>query len=91
MNQINANKSGLVVGGMFALLHALWSVLVFSGWAQPLMNFIFWAHMMNPPYVTSFSITQSLTLIIMTAIIGYIIGNISACFWNYLNKEEMKV
>jgi hypothetical protein len=45
------------------------------GWAQPIIDFIFWAHMIRPVYVIKpFDPVAAVTLIIVTAAIGYIFG-----------------
>jgi hypothetical protein len=45
------------------------------GWAQPIIDFIFWAHMIRPVYVIKpFDSVAAVTLIIVTAAIGYIFG-----------------
>ena len=43
---VNPHKVGLVIGGW----HFVWSVLVLLGWAQPILDFIFWAHMIQQVY-----------------------------------------
>jgi hypothetical protein len=83
----NPNKVGIVVGALIGGWHLVWSLLVLSGWAQTIINFIFWAHMIQPIYVIkSFSISASLTLIVITAVMGYIFGYIGAMIWNKLQR-----
>jgi hypothetical protein len=48
---INPNKIGVVVAALIGGWHLVWAALVAAGWAQPLLNFIFWAHMIRPVYV----------------------------------------
>jgi len=49
------------------------------GWAQRIIDFIFWAHMIQPIYVIKrFDITAALTLIVITASIRYIFSYIGA-------------
>lgn len=84
---INQHKVGLVLGSFFGLAHAVWSVLVAIGLAQPLLDFIFNLHMMdNPMHVQAFDITRSLLLIVITTVIGYVGGYVITWLWNYYHK-----
>jgi hypothetical protein len=63
--------------------HICWAILVLLGGAQPLINFIFWAHMIRPIYVIQpFDLAAAVTLVILTASIGYISGFIGGAIWN---------
>jgi hypothetical protein len=83
----NPNKVGLVVGALIGGWHLLWSLLVFLRWAQPVIDFIFWAHMIQPIYVIKpFDLLAAITLILITAAIGYIFGFLGAIIWNKLHR-----
>ena len=85
--KLNVQKTALTLGVFLGGFHLLWSVLVLIGWAQPLLNFIFWLHMIQNPYmVTGFDITQALLLIIVTFGVGYMMGWIFAMLWNKMHK-----
>ncbi len=87
MNNINANKVGLTFGALTGGVHLVWSVLVAFGWAQPLLDFIFTLHMVEPVIVVGyFDIMLAGTLVIITAIIGYIVGYIFSLIWNWFHQ-----
>lgn len=82
------NKTGIAFGAFIALWHLLWSVLVVAGLAQGLINFIYMVHFLNNPFtVSAFNITTALTLIIVTAIVGYVFGWVFAYIWNWAHKK----
>jgi hypothetical protein len=57
--------------------------MLLIGWAQPIIDFIFWAHMIKPVYVLNpFNPLAAVTLIVITAVIGYIFGSVGAVIWN---------
>lgn len=87
MKELNPNKTALTLGILISGLHLFWSVLIILGWAQSLVNFVFWAHMLSTPYqVTGFTLTQSVTLVIVTFGVGYGIGLLFATIWNKMHK-----
>ena len=83
----NPNKVGLVAGAVIAAWHLCWSILVLLHWAQPFINFIFWAHMIQPIYVVKpFDPLAAITLITTTFIIGYSFGLVGGIIWNRLHR-----
>ena len=46
----NSHNIGLVIAALIAGWHVIWSVLVLIGSAQPILDFVFWAHMIKPVY-----------------------------------------
>ena len=67
--------------------HLFWSLLVAVGWAQPFIDFIFWAHMIRSIYVIKpFDAVAAGTLIVVTAGMGYVMGYVGAIVWNKLHR-----
>ncbi|MFZ3377749.1 MAG: hypothetical protein WA183_19550, partial [Chthoniobacterales bacterium] len=68
--------------------HLCWSLLVLLGWAQPIIDFIFWAHMIRSIYVVkAFDPVAALTLIVVTSVIGYVFGFVGVMIWNKLHRQ----
>ncbi len=83
---ISKNKLGLLVGCFLGLLKVAWSLLVVTGFAQQLINWIFRLHFIQPPYtVTPFKLNVAVAMIVITLIIGYVIGWVLATIWNWLH------
>jgi hypothetical protein len=83
----NPNKVGFVIGTLIGGWHICWSILVLVGWAQPLINFIFWAHMIQPIYVIGpFNPMAATALVVITFFWGYIFGFIGGVVWNKLHR-----
>ncbi len=86
-HHINPTKTALTVGAFIAGWHIVWSLLVAVGWAQPLINFVLWMHMMSMPWVVKpFDLTASVTLVVITWVFGYIIGYAFAKIWNRMHR-----
>jgi hypothetical protein len=84
---INPNKVGLVIAALIGGWHLVWAALVAAGWAQPLINFIFWAHMIKPVYVIGpFDAVAAGTLVVITLVWGYVLGFIGGGVWNKLHR-----
>lgn len=89
VEKLDKNKIGVILGAFFAVIHALWSLLVLIGLAQKLMNFIFRLHFLNNPFtIKAFSLFTAIELIVVTFIVGYIFGWIFAWVWNVLHRAK---
>ncbi len=87
MNQVSAHKVGLVFGGMLAIGHAIWSIMVFMGIAKLFLDWILGLHFLNFQYsINSFAIFTALTLVIVTGVIGYIVGYVCGRLWNLAHR-----
>jgi len=84
---MNVCKAGLVLGFVLGGFHLCWTILVALGWAQPVIDFVFWMHFIKPIYVIEpFAIARASILIVATAGIGFVIGSVFALVWNALHK-----
>lgn len=88
MNQINANQVGLVLGGLLALGHALWAIMVWVGAAKPFLDRILGLHFLNLQYsLNPFSFGKAVLLVIVTAIFGYLAGYVLGWLWNLVQGK----
>ena len=77
------NKVGLVFGALLGGWHAVWAILVALGVAQTIYDFVLWAHMIHLPItIGPFNLTATITLIVLTAIAGYVTGYVGSWVWN---------
>ena len=84
---ISVGKSGLVLGVVIGGYHLCWSALVAAGWAQAVIDFVFWMHFIKPVYVIEpFEIGKAAILLIVTASIGFLVGSLFASIWNAVHK-----
>ena len=88
MHHLNPVRTGLALGKLFALVHLAWAALVWLGFAQGLVNFVLWAHMVSSPTIVGpFSIQATLYLVIITGVLGYVLGYVFAKIWNLVHKK----
>lgn len=79
----NKNKVGIVFGAVLGGFHLMWSLLIFVGVAQMVLDFVFWAHMIYLPIVVGpFNLVAAVTLVVFTAVSGYVFGYVGAWAWN---------
>jgi len=89
MTHLNQHKTGLVVGVLIGAWHLAWSALVWTGWGQPLIDFILWAHMIHLQYVVGpFDAKASALLVVVTALAGYALGWLFALVWNRVHAAN---
>lgn len=87
--QTNPFRLGLVLGSVLAFCHAFWAVLVAIGWAQTILDFVFWAHFINPPYrVAAFDLSRALVLLGLTFAVGLMLGAVGGALWNRLASDR---
>lgn len=81
--KINKNKTGLTFAFLISSMHLCWSIFVFLGIAQSILDFIFKIHMLSSSIVvTSFNLLNAIELVIITFVVGYLFGWLMAFFWN---------
>ncbi|MBI3632530.1 MAG: hypothetical protein HY225_03715 [Candidatus Vogelbacteria bacterium] len=84
---LNNHKVGLALGGFAAFVHIVWGALVALGLAQSLIDFIYYMHMIQVPVVVlPFSLSLAVGLVILTGIVGYVVGYIFATIYNWAHK-----
>lgn len=87
MNHLNPVKTGLALGELLGGVHLVWVILVALGWAQALVNFSLWAHMASVPVVVgAFDLSAAVTVVIVAAMVGYVLGYALAKIWNWLHR-----
>lgn len=85
---MNKNKSGLVLGTIFGFWHLAWGGLVAIGAAQALIDFVYWVHFLNNPFIVQpFEIQRVVILIATTFVIGYVLGWVFAWLWNKIHGQ----
>ncbi len=84
---MSVGKAGLALGIVMGGWHLCWSILVAVGWAQPLIDFVFWMHFIKPIYVIEpFALARAAILIGVTSGVGFVIGSVFALVWNTFHK-----
>jgi hypothetical protein len=83
MTHVRPITAGLALGLFAVATHAAWSLLVLSGWAQPLIDFVFRLHMLQPTFhVAAFDWATAAGLLVYAAAAGFIFGAVLAACWN---------
>lgn len=89
MKDLNKNQVGLITGIFFAVLHIGWSLLVFLGLAQALVDWVLWLHFMNIQVrIESFDLLKGVQLALFTFVVGYLLGWICTWIWNMVIKKS---
>jgi hypothetical protein len=92
MSRVRPYSVGLVFALFLGMWHVLWSLLVWLGAAQWLLDFIFRLHMITPPYtVSAFNLGTAAGLVLVTACIGFAGGWAAGAIWNGCVPSDTKV
>lgn len=87
---IGVHNVGLSVALLFGGVHVAWALLVASGLAQTVLNFVFWLHFIGSGWVVeSFEFGRAAGLVAMTSAIGYAVGAIFAIIWTNLHRASL--
>lgn len=88
MTTLNAKQTGLTLGLFFAILHALWAIIVAANYGQTLASWKLGMHFLSMSVqVTSFSIGTAIMLVIAAFVGGYVAGWVFAKIWNWTAKK----
>ncbi|HYA27404.1 MAG TPA: hypothetical protein VEI95_01195 [Acidobacteriota bacterium] len=86
---VNPMRAGVTFGTLLGVWHLCWSLLVALGWAQPLIDFVFWMHFIRPVYVIQpFSLPVAAVLIVVTFVTGFVLAFLFALLWNRLHHYQ---
>lgn len=86
-NGVHPHRAGLALGGVSGFFHLIWVTLVGIGWAQPLLDAVYQLHMVKPvPIVGPYQADYAVGLVLVTSVLGYILGCILATIWNAARK-----
>jgi hypothetical protein len=89
MKRIRPHSLGTIIGIQFASWHVGWSFLVWIGWAQRLIDFIFELYMFTPTLrVAGFNFLTAAQLSVLAGCFGYSLGSFAALMWNLFMAEE---
>lgn len=88
MSTVSVPRTGLALGVLTGGFHAVWAGLVAAGLGQPLLDFIFRLHFIDPPYhVTAFDLPTAATLVGLTFALGVVGGVALAVAWNLIGAR----
>jgi hypothetical protein len=89
MRRVQPHTLGVIIGIQFASWHAVWSFLVWIGWAQRLIDFACQLYMFAPAFqIAGFSLRHAVQLTILAACVGYSFGSVAALLLNLSIAEE---
>jgi hypothetical protein len=83
------HRAGLIGALLLGLWHAAWSGLVYKGWADGLLGWVFWMHFLTNPFVLDeFSGPRSVVLVLLASLSGYAAGWTVALLVHALARRE---
>ena len=87
MQQLSPGRTAFAVGVFLGSWHVIWSILVAIKWAQPIYDFILWAHMIHLQLtIGPFDVVAAATLVCITFFVGCMMGYMFALVWNWFHR-----
>lgn len=87
---LDKNKTGLILGVFFAIVHAVWALAV-AAIPVTLQNFLDWifkVHFLQSVWIlTSFNFLDAVMLVVITFVCGFVFGWVFAWVWNMIHKK----
>lgn len=85
--ELSKTRAGLMFGVLMSGVHLVWLVLVFTGVAQALLDWVLRMHHMAFTYtMLEFDYMNALILLVMTFVVGYVGGVVLAAILNWARK-----
>lgn len=79
---------GLACGLVGSIWHVFWSALVWLGWAQAFINFIFRLPFITPPYkIIPFDLGTAVMPVTVVFVIWAILGFMAAIVWDTVRQQ----
>lgn len=87
--KVNPARIGITLGLFLSFVHTAWAALVAVKLAQPIMDFVFWAHFITPPYhIEHFELGRAAILIVLVFLSGMVSGSVAGTLWNMLAADR---
>lgn len=78
----------MYTGFFVAGLHLVWSLIVFFGMGQLYLDWILGLHFINNPFmVVPFNFSVMIMLLVVTYVVGFVLGWVGAHCWNKMSKK----
>lgn len=89
MKKLSEHQVGLAIGAFFGLMHAVWALVIYLGFAQTWLDFVLDLHFLENPFaVFVFDLQKAAILVMITAVIGYVAGFVFAKVWNLVMAKS---
>ena len=82
MSNAFPHRLGRTLSLFAGLVHIVWALLIWLGWATPLLGFVYDMHSLKIAFtVGAMSASKGLGLVILTMLVGYAAGFIIGTIW----------
>ncbi|HLC51175.1 MAG TPA: hypothetical protein VJH90_02245 [archaeon] len=88
MGTLNPKQVAVSLGLLAAAMHLIWSVMVALGFGQAWINWIIGLHFVSATVtVMPFNAVTAIILLVVTFVLGSIVGFVFATAWNWTGKK----